>query len=229
MKDKRALPSTSDWRQPHPRSDSCHSQDAETLLGATLERIVNHLTNEELRERIERFDFPRDEIIVLCRLALKRDPDFQLAHRELGWAFCGQDEIEKAEYHIQRAIELDPADGWARIYLGNVLWRRFEYEAAEAAFQTAISLWPDSSVPYWCLAMFYDYENRPRLAARFYRWALEIDPNDTVALYRYGHFLRSQHRSIKAKRIFQRLLSIEPANEHAIAGLYEATLESQHR
>lgn len=135
----------------------------------------------------------------------------------------------KSEYHIRRAIELDPADARAYIYLGNILWRQFEYETAEEAFQTAISLWPESSIPYWCLAIFYDYEKRPKLAGRLYRQALEINPDDTVALLRYGRFLRSQHRSVKAKRIFQRLLSLEPDHEQANAGLYEATLESKLR
>jgi Tfp pilus assembly protein PilF len=191
--------------------------------------MIGDLTNEELRERIERFDFSADEILVLCQRAIERDSDFQLAHRELGWAFRDENEIEKALYHIRRAIELDPTDGRAHIYLGNILWGLYDYEAAEAAFQTAISVWPESSVPYWCLAIFYDYEKSQRLAGRFYRMALEIDPNDTVALSLYGQFLRSQHRPVKARRIFQRLLSIEPDNQRANAGLFEAILESQHR
>jgi Tfp pilus assembly protein PilF len=191
--------------------------------------MIGDLTNEELRERIERFDFSADEILVLCQRAIERDPDFQLAHRELGWAFRDENEMGKALYHIRRAIELDPTDGRAHIYLGNILWGLYDYEAAEAAFQTAISVWPESSVPYWCLAIFYHYEKSQRLAGRFYRMALEIDPNDTVALSLYGQFLRSQHRPVKARRIFQRLLSIEPDNQRANAGLFEAILESQHR
>jgi Tfp pilus assembly protein PilF len=187
------------------------------------------LTNEQLREQIERFNFPHHETIAVCQLALERDPDFQLAHRELAQAFCSKGEIDKAEYHISRAIDLDPADGRAYIYLGNILWQRFDYEAAEDAFHTAIILWPESSIPYWCLAIFYDYEKQVGLAARFYRRALEIDPNDTVALLHYGLFLRSQRRNKRAKRIFQRLLSIEPANVHANAGLYQATFALQHR
>jgi len=116
--------------------------------------MIGDMNNDELRERIKRFDFPCDQAIALCQRAVERDPDFQLAHRELGWAFRKQDELEKAEYHIRRAIELDPIDAWAHIYLGNLLWRQFDYAAAEAAFQAAISLWPESSVPLWCLAGF---------------------------------------------------------------------------
>jgi Tfp pilus assembly protein PilF len=186
--------------------------------------MIDDMTNEELRERIEIFDFPRDNAIELFQRALERDPNFQLAHRELGWAFRGHDELEKAEYYIRRAIELDPADAWAHIYLGNVLWRQFKYADAEAAFKAAVSLWPESSVPCWCLAGYYDYENKPRLAARYYRQALEIDPNDTVTLEWYGRFLRQHNRNVKAKRILERLLAIEPANEKASAELYEVTL-----
>ena len=191
--------------------------------------MIEDLTNEELRKRIERFDLPCENVIALLQRALEREPDFQLAHRELGWAYRAEDEIEKAVYHIMRAIDLNPTDGWAHIYLGNVLWRQFAYDAAEAAFQKAITVWPESSIPFWCLAVFYDYEKRPRLAGRYYRKALEIDPNDTVALLRYGHFLRTQHRNVKAKRVIERLLILEPDNERAYSELFEAMLASQRR
>jgi tetratricopeptide (TPR) repeat protein len=187
------------------------------------------MTNEELRKRIERFDLPHDQAISLLQRALERDPDFQLAHRELGWAYCAKNELEEAEHHISRAINLNPTDGWAYIYLGNVRWRQLAYEAAEAAFQQALSLWSESSIPLWCLAMFYDYEKRPRLAGRYYRKALELNPNDTVALLRYGHFLRKQHRNVKAKRILERLLTLEPDSERANSELYEAMLALQLR
>ena len=110
-----------------------------------------------------------------------------------------------------------------------MLWQQFAYDAAETAFQKAITIWPESSIPLWCLAMFYDYEKRPRLAGRYYRKSLELDPNDTVALLRYGHFLRTQHRHLKAKRIYERLLALEPYNERANSELYEATFSSQYR
>jgi tetratricopeptide (TPR) repeat protein len=127
--------------------------------------VIEEMTNEELRKRIESFDLPRDKAIPLLQRALECEPDFQLAHREPGWAFCTKDDIENAEYHIIRAIDLNPTDGWAYIYLGNVRWRQFDYDAAEAAFQQAISVWPKGSIPLWCLAIFYAGTRVPERAA----------------------------------------------------------------
>ena len=191
--------------------------------------MIRNLTNEELRERIERFDLTRDHRIPLLQRALECEPNVQLAHRELGWAYYDKDEFEKAEYHIMQSIDLNPIDGWAYIYLGNVLWRQHAYDAAEAAFQKATTIWSESSIPLWCLAMFYDCEKRPRLAGRYYRKALELVPNDTIALLLYGHFLRKQHRYVKAKRVLERLLALEPENERGNSELYEAMLGLQLR
>jgi len=185
------------------------------------------LTTEELRVRIEHFDFDRDEAISLFEYAITQDPDFQEAHRELGWALCGNGDEKNAEIHLRRAIELNPNDGWAHIYLGNLLWRRFACGEAETEFKTAVAVWPLSSIPYWCLAMYYDWENQFRQAGHYYRLALEIDPTDTVALDRYARFLRKRRQFGKARRIYKRLLELEPANEGAQRGLFEATLSSR--
>ena len=56
-------------------------------LGAILDDTITYdrdITNEELRKRIERLDLPRDNTIPLLQRALEHEPDFQLAHRELG-------------------------------------------------------------------------------------------------------------------------------------------------
>ena len=185
------------------------------------------LTSEELRVRIEHCDFDRDEAIPLFEHAVERDPDFQEAHRELGWALCGHGDEGKAEIHLRRAIVLNPNDGWAHIYLGNLLWRGFAYGEAEAEFKTAVAVWPKSSIPPWCLAMYYDWENHSRQAGRYYRLALEINPTDTVALDRYARFLRKRRQFDKARRIYQRLIEIEPSDEGARCGLFEATLSSR--
>lgn len=173
-------------------------------------------------------NLPLGEAVLEYQHLLAGDPNCQFAHRELGWALVQLSDMGDGELHIRRALELDPHDAWAHIFLGNVLWRKFEYADTETAFQTAVSLWPESSVPLLCLAVVYDYEKRQRLAGRYYRRALEIAPNDTAVLYRYGQFLRSQHRSAKARRIFERLLSIDEKSDQGWSELFEATLESRH-
>jgi tetratricopeptide (TPR) repeat protein len=172
---------------------------------------------------------PLSEAVFEYQRLLADDPNCQFAHRELGWILVRLGNDDEGEFHIRCALEFDPSDAWANIYLGNVLWGKFEYEAAESAFQKAIALWPDSSVPYWCLAQFYDSEKRPRLAGRYYRKALELNPDDTVALLCYGRFLRMQHRNVKAKRILERLITLEPDNERANSELFEAMLAFQLR
>jgi tetratricopeptide (TPR) repeat protein len=57
----------------------------------------------------------------LFREAVEIDPEYAIAHRELGWALRRLDQYPEAERHIRRAIELDDLDEWVHIYLGNLL------------------------------------------------------------------------------------------------------------
>jgi Flp pilus assembly protein TadD len=54
---------------------------------------------------------------LFCK-AIELRPDFAEAHRELGILLLRQKVLDESEYHLRRAIELDPADPWAHLYLG---------------------------------------------------------------------------------------------------------------
>jgi Flp pilus assembly protein TadD len=62
---------------------------------------------------------------------LKRHPDAQRAHLELGCVLLALDRLPAAESHLERAAALDPQSSRAHLLLGKTYMRLGKTEAAE--------------------------------------------------------------------------------------------------
>jgi tetratricopeptide (TPR) repeat protein len=159
--------------------------------------------------------------VALFRKAIELDPEYAMAHCELGWTLRKLDCYPEAEFHLKRSLELDDSDGLANVYLGNLLWVKQEINLAEQSFMKAIEVWPDNSLPHWCLAIFYEYQGRQQEADFFYEAALQLNPNDLEANFRFGLFLKQLGEKAKAKTHLERALSSDPMNEAIRTALAE--------
>jgi tetratricopeptide (TPR) repeat protein len=162
-----------------------------------------------------------EKAITLFRKALEIDPDYQLAHRELGWALNRLEQYIEGEMHLRRAIELDDNDGWAYIYWAQLLWRKNEVSLAEEAYKKAIEIWPDDSLPHWCIAHFYEYQERTAEADFFYEKASQLDPEDPETNLRFGIFLKDIGETKKAKDHLNRALVSDPNDNRVKLALAE--------
>lgn len=84
------------------------------------------------------------EAIPLYRKAVQLDPQYELAWRDLGSALT-KHESDRAEgiTALRRALELEPGDVWAVLFLANALWRTGELAEAEELYKRAVDLRPD--------------------------------------------------------------------------------------
>lgn len=151
--------------------------------------------------------------VELFERTLEIDPEHAGAHRELGWVQHRQNNDAEAEYHLRRASDLDQFDAWAYIYLGNLLWARRDLAAAEEQFKAAINVWPEHSIPYWCIAIFYEHEGRQEEAKQLYQKALNADPDDPQANKLFGAYLRDIGEISKARAYLERAHSIDPDDQ----------------
>lgn len=159
-----------------------------------------------------RYENPTDAI-SLFQKALELDSEYAIAHRELGWTLRIIDKYPEAAYHLRRAIELIGSDGWAYIYLGNLMWAIGDLISAEQAFENAIATWPDISLPYWCLAHFFEHQERTQEAEILYKKALQLDPDDIEGNLRFGVYLKDIGEYTKAKVYLGHALSLDPNNK----------------
>jgi tetratricopeptide (TPR) repeat protein len=162
-----------------------------------------------------------EEAIRLLEKAIAIDPNYALAHREMGLMLRISERFLDAEYHLHRAIELTTSDGWAYIYLGNLLWTQGRLEEAETAFRKAVDVWPEESVSYWTLAHYLEATGRALEARELYEKAIEIDPSDLQANWRFANLLKNTGEHERAKLYLRRLLELDPTDERAASMLRE--------
>jgi tetratricopeptide (TPR) repeat protein len=147
--------------------------------------------------------------------ALELDNSHASAHRELGWILRKAKQLDLAELHLRQATQLNPADAWAWVYLGNLLWGKGEFSAAEDAIKQAYEQAPNEWYPNWELASFYEDGGNQEKAARFYHRALLASPDEPVLLFSYGRFLFRQGDCEGAKKYLQRACEVDPGYDEA--------------
>lgn len=93
--------------------------------------------------------------------AIHLDPEFQEAWSSLGRELISMnDRVEEGLVCLDKAIELNPDDGWAILYRANGLWKIGELSKAEEAYKAAIKVFQDYSDVYKWYAEFLKSQNR---------------------------------------------------------------------
>ena len=96
---------------------------------------------------------------------LREAPDSAAAHAGLGIALLSADRPADARAHLERAVELDPAQSEAWNGLGVALARAGEIERAETAWRRAVELDPELADTWFNLAVLHRRMGRPDQAA----------------------------------------------------------------
>ncbi|HYL99835.1 MAG TPA: tetratricopeptide repeat protein [Blastocatellia bacterium] len=173
-----------------------------------------------------------EESLTLFTKAIEVDSRYQSAFRELGWAEYRLDRLDAAERHIRKAIELDDADGWAQIYLGQLLARKGDGASAEVAFLKALEVWQDTQDVGFALrllAMFYQSTGRPNEAELFFEKSLQFDPSDPRSNLRFGIYLRDIGDTERARLYLERAVALDPGDRLASSTLSELGADTTAR
>ncbi|MFC0677768.1 type IV pilus biogenesis/stability protein PilW [Lysobacter korlensis] len=153
-----------------------------------------------------------EEALKLARQAVKRDPKSVDAHMLLALALDRSGAAGKAGVHHQRAAELGPTRGEAQNNYG--VWLCGQGRAAESLrwFEAALAVpgYPTPSAALANIGTCALEAGQAALAERALRQAIEVDPENPVALAALAKLAFAKGRWLEARAFSQRRLAAAP-------------------
>jgi tetratricopeptide (TPR) repeat protein len=117
------------------------------------------------------------EAAVALEKLLKQAPGSFEVQELLGIVYASESQFEKANQHLQTAVDLKPTSATARTNLGTNLVRLGNTELAKQQFQKAIALAPEDYEANHNLGELYARLNRLSVAIPYLEHAQQIDPS----------------------------------------------------
>ncbi len=122
------------------------------------------------------------EAIDLGITTIRRFPEASEPLILLGRIYAEQKAWDQAESMFQRAVTLRPRQPEARLWLVRIAMERKQPKVAVALLDEAIALMPDQAIYYVTLGDVRLAMSDTAAAAQAYRRALELDPENSMAL-----------------------------------------------
>jgi tetratricopeptide (TPR) repeat protein len=132
---------------------------------------------------------PRSISSLLKRI--KADPNNAELHQKLGNTYFKHGLRVRAKASYDRALQLDPADPWTHLFIGNWHSARREHRKALEHFKYAARYVPHLPVQFWALGDAYAALGIDGLATENYQHALKLDPNDKAAKKRWDRWVKN--------------------------------------
>jgi Tfp pilus assembly protein PilF len=145
------------------------------------------------------------------KAAISLNPSHAQACSEWGAIEYSQGRFEAATGLLRQAIDLDPDQGHAQLFLALTLGELRDNDAAESHFQKALLIGEMPAVTYAAYGNFLGALKRPD-AEQAFQSALERDPDCVLAIRDYARLLASLDRGAEAEDLFRKALQIDPDN-----------------
>lgn len=156
------------------------------------------------------------EAIDFLRRAIQLEPDYALAHAELGSIYAKQHRYEEAMREYRRAIELDSTKPWHHVFLGATASKIGEVELAEHEYRRALECDPDDGIFPYLYGKFLARLGRESEAEDQFKAAIALEPECSDYALSYAKLLASIGRDSEASKWSQKgaeLLRIEEESD----------------
>ncbi len=176
-----------------------------------------------------------DKAVESFELAEASDPKNPEIQYYLGWAYCENEQYEKAGAAFEKSKGIsdkfsDKCDSKIEEYWTDLAARGQEFadgsqfEEATGFMEKALSLKPNDLNTYWYVAGLYGQMGEVEKAQGKFEKALELDEDNDTTLTNYANFLREHNREAEAIPLFEKLSSLKQDDENLslhLAGLYD--------
>ena len=146
-----------------------------------------------------------------CREALRRDPNFVPALKELATAAMTSGRLAEAEEALKKAVALRPEDGNAFADLGNVYLRQGRVDAAQNALQRALVLDPAMPLANNMMGLAALRQGHAEAAEKHLREAIRHQPDLAEAHNNLGNVLAAGHSYAEAGYHFEQAIRSDAA------------------
>ena len=131
------------------------------------------------------------------------------------------DFLDKAEDAIKTGLKIKPDDATAHSVYGQILTEKGDKLNSLAEYQTATKLSPKTGIFWINLARAQEKIPLNERAIISYKQALNIDPNDKLALYFLGLLYERMGNLDNALESHEKILKIEPSDEEIVQKVKE--------
>ena len=142
--------------------------------------------------------------------ALRIEPNFAVAHCNLGIALAQAGRIPEAIEHLQQALRIKSGYAEAHYNLGVVLARLGRLPETVAHFEQALRIKPDYAEVHCNLGLVLVQLGKTQDAMKHYEQALRLKPDFAEAHYNLGNALTRSGRVPEAIGHYEQALRIKP-------------------
>lgn len=153
----------------------------------------------------------RTEGMQLLELLHARDPDNVDVLYNLGMVLSDAGQLDRAERHLRRCVDLAPRLANALIALGIALTRQRKHEAATEVLRRAVDLEPKNLWARKNLGVMLLKQEKSQAAIEHLAVAVEVDPRDQGSWLGLGDAARMSGTRGMAEQSYRRAVAL---NEH---------------
>lgn len=164
-----------------------------------------------------------DSAIECCRKAIELDPSFGEAFLNLGLAYRHEKQLDKAIAAIKKATELDTDYFIAFRELGLTYYYAARTSLAIQALQTCLAMSPNDAWGHFYFALCLEKSNEPKLAARHFRRAQQLAPENTFFQRQFEEFQRNNSSAEGVARPASKQSETGGVDEIALAHILATT------
>jgi tetratricopeptide (TPR) repeat protein/tRNA A-37 threonylcarbamoyl transferase component Bud32 len=148
---------------------------------------------------------------ALLKQAIELDPDFAMAHADLGVLYYTQSDRPPGEEHFQKALSLlDRLTARERLWIAAVAddWRGNREQGIER-YRTYVAQYPDDASAWFRLGYAYLVTSQPSRAIDAFQHDLALNPVDSAAMVNVATALSVEGENDKAVAAYQRAFAID--------------------
>jgi Flp pilus assembly protein TadD/membrane associated rhomboid family serine protease len=119
-----------------------------------------------------------DGAIHKLQLVIAHDPDSEMGHNLLGWAYNQKKQYPRAVQELHKALAVDPDSGAAHVTLGFTLLSTGQYREAIQEYRAAVRLNPENAAAHNNLGVALERTGDFQTALAEYRVACARDPQN---------------------------------------------------